>query len=57
MYIRKTQDVYYIYGNNGYGWDEECAAENYADAKRLLKEYRENVDYPVKIVKKREKIG
>ena len=31
--------------------------ENYADAKFQLKTYRENVNYPVKIVKKRERIG
>lgn len=56
MYIRKTKDVYYIYGNCGYGWDIECTAEDYTDAKRLLREYRLNVGYPVKIVKKREYI-
>lgn len=56
MYIRKTEDVYYIYGNCGYGWDIECCCEDYADAKIQLKTYKENVSYPVKIVKKRERI-
>ena len=56
-YKQKTEDVYYIMGNNGYGWDIECNCEDLADAKRLLREYRENVNYPVKILKKRERIG
>lgn len=43
MYIRKTIDCYYIFSNYGYGWDLECNAENYADARNLLKTYRENV--------------
>ena len=57
MYKRKTKDAYYIYGNCGYGWDIECNAEDSADARRLLKEYRSNVNYPVKIVKRREYIN
>lgn len=57
MYKRKTKDAYYIYGNRGYGWDIECNAEDSTDARRLLKEYRSNVNYPVKIVKRREYIN
>ena len=57
MYKRNTRDVYCIMGNCGYGWDVECNCEDYADAKIQLKTYRENVNYPVKIVKRRERIG
>lgn len=59
MYARKTKDVYEIHTNYGYGWDIECPAEDLADAKRLLKEYRENAfgRYAAKLVKRREKIA
>lgn len=56
MYIRKTKDIYEIQVNYGYGWDVETTEENYNDAKVQLKCYRDNVSYPVRIVKKREKI-
>ena len=57
MYIRKTKDIYEIQVNYGYGWDVETTEENYSDAKEQLKCYRDNVSYPVRIVKKREKIA
>ena len=56
MYKRKTVDVYVIEGNCGYGWDVECNCENLKDARQQLKTYKENVDYPVRIKKKREKL-
>lgn len=56
MYKRKTKDCYVIEGNCGYGWDIEVNCENLADAKVQLKTYRENVTYPVRIRKWREKI-
>ena len=58
-YIRKTRDVYEIqvnYGFNGY----ECVTceETLMDAKRTLRDYRENEpQYPSRIIKKREKIS
>lgn len=52
-YKRKTHDEYSIVGNCGYGWDIECNCEDLADAKRTLKDYQENVNYPVKIQKRR----
>jgi len=55
MYIRKTIDEYEIQGNNGYGWECETTEETYKAAKEQLKCYRENVNYPVRIVKKRVK--
>ena len=56
-YKRKTVDCYAIEGNCGYGWDIECNCEDRADAKKQLKTYRENVNYPVRIKKWRERIG
>lgn len=56
MYKRKTTDCYAIEGNNGYGWDIECYCDDWKDAKIQLKTYRENVSYPVRIKKWREKI-
>lgn len=56
MYKRKTKDVYEIQSNCGYGWDCETTEENWKDAKAQLKCYIENVNYPVRIVKKRKKL-
>ena len=55
-YKRKTVDCYVIEGNCGYGWYIECYCEDIADAKKQLKTYRENISYPVRIKKWREKI-
>ena len=55
-YKRKTVDCYAIEGNCGYGWDIECYCDDIVDAKKQLKAYRENISYPVRIKKWREKI-
>lgn len=52
-YERKTHDEYEIQGNNGYGWEVETTEETWADAKAQAKCYRENVNYPIRIVKRR----
>ena len=51
-YVRKTEDIYYITSQYG----AECACESMKEAKETLKDYRDNVDYPVWIEKKRERI-
>lgn len=57
MYKRKTVDCYAIEGfYEGCGWDIECYCDDWKDAKVQLKTYRENVNYPVRIKKWREKI-
>lgn len=56
MYQRKTVDVWEIQGNCGYGWECECTEESRNNAIAQAKCYRENVNYPIRIVKKREKI-
>lgn len=56
MYKRKTRDAYYIMANYGYGWEEECQADNLKEARQNLKEYRENGGGQYYLKKKREKI-
>lgn len=55
-YIRKTRTVYYIYVHYGHGWEHECTELTWRDARDQIKTYRANVPYPVKAVRKREKI-
>lgn len=55
-YKRKTVDRWDILGNCGYGWEVENSEYTREDAKRSLKEYRENCDYPIKMEKHRERI-
>lgn len=42
-YQRKTKDRWDIMTNWGYGWECENSEYTRADAKRSLKEYRENL--------------
>lgn len=55
-YKRKTHDEWEIHSNYGYGFEYTVTGENYADAKRLLAEYRSNQpQFTHKIIKKRYK--
>ena len=56
MYIRKTRDEWEIQGNCGYGWDVETTADSKKEARELLECYRENCNYPIRVVKKRVKL-
>ena len=56
MYKRKTIDTWEIQGNNGYGWEMETTETSLKDAREQKKCYQNNVNYPIRIVKKREKI-
>jgi len=56
MQVRKTRDRWDIMTNYGYGWEAENCEYTYRDAKRSLKEYRENINGSVKLEKHREKI-
>ena len=42
-YQRKTRDRWDIMTNWGYGWECESSEYTRADAKRSLREYRENL--------------
>ena len=52
MYVRKTKDYWSIHSQ--YGVETNCSTLK--EAKENLKDYRENVNYPVWIEKHREKI-
>jgi hypothetical protein len=56
MYQRKTTDEFEIQGNYGHGWECETAEATLKEAKAQAKCYRENVNYPIRIIKKRIKI-
>jgi hypothetical protein len=51
-YIRKTIDEWEVQGNCGYGWECETTESSRKDALAQVKCYRENVTYPMRIVKK-----
>jgi hypothetical protein len=58
-YQRKTRDYWDIeqYTGPGYGWESVCAEDTWKEARKRLKEYRENqCEYPVRARRKREKI-
>lgn len=52
-YVRKTHDEYSIEGCYDGAWWKECNAEDPADARRLLREYRENCPHTMFRIKKR----
>ena len=60
-YKRKTQDVYYIYTNYGYGWEVESTytkedyKQPYQEAKKDAKEYQ-LAGANIRIVKKRVRL-
>lgn len=56
MYKRKTIDRWDVMTNYGYGWECEVSEYTLQEAKRRLKEYRENTNAEVKLEKHREKI-
>lgn len=56
-YVRKTIDRWDIETNYGYGWEIENSEYTWSDAKRSLKEYRENCKCCVRMIKRREKVG
>ena len=56
-YVRKTRDVFYIMTNYGYGWECENVELTLKDARRSLKEYRDNTQAAVRLEKHREYIN
>ncbi len=55
-YQRKTRDRWDIMTNYGYGWECENSEYTRADARRSLKEYRENCGGTVRLEKHREPV-
>jgi len=55
-YIRKTEDEYQIWQNLYGAWEEVSCCSTFKDARREIKEYRENQpEFAVKIKKVRVK--
>lgn len=55
-YVRKTHDEWEIHSDYGFGFEYTVTGEDLPDAKRLLREYRENEpQYRHIIIKKRYK--
>jgi hypothetical protein len=53
-YQRKTRDEWAIQGNYGDGWEDVSVEDSIKDAKRCLREYRDNeTGYPHRLVKRR----
>lgn len=56
-YTRKTRDYWDIEQHTAEGWEVVSSTTTLRDAKRELREYRENQpQYPVRAVKHRERI-
>ena len=53
---RTTRDEWQIWGNYGYGWDEECSESTRKEALQRLREYRENGGGQYQLRKRRIKI-
>lgn len=52
----KTKIVYVVQGNYGYGWDDENEEDNRVDARRSIKEYRDNGSGSYRLIRRRVKI-
>ena len=53
--VSKTHVEFIIQGNYGYGWDDENTEETLTDAKRSLREYRENGPGSYRLIRRRVK--
>ena len=53
-YKRKTEDVYYLLTNYGYGWEAETCEETLREIRQREKEYIENTNALTRIIKRRE---
>jgi len=55
-YKRKTNDVWDFYVNYGKGWEYEIQEQTPEAMKENRKRYKANCKYPLRIIKRREKI-
>ena len=55
MRERKTYDIWGLYVNYGYGYEEEIIEDTYIGYKENKKAYKENCNEPQKWIKKRVK--
>ena len=58
MKARKTRDEWEIQANYGFGhgWETEVTEDSRVEGRERLKEHRENMSYPVRMVKRRVRI-
>lgn len=56
-YQRKTIDRWDIETNYGYGWETECSEYTAREARQTYKDYVENIQGAVRLIKRREKKG
>lgn len=56
-YQRKTRDIFILMTNYGYGWEEEVAEYSYKEIRERAKEYMENTNAKIKVVRRREPIS
>jgi hypothetical protein len=49
----KTVLLYVVQGNYGYGWDDECASEDWKEARNDLQAYQDNAPGGHRIIKRR----
>jgi len=52
---RKTVDTWEFHVDYGFGWEHEITEFSFQSMRKNAKLYRENVPYPLKIVRKRMK--
>lgn len=54
---RKTKDEWHVEVNYGNGWELECVEESRKDAVEQRRCYHQNCQYPVRICKRRIRLG
>ena len=55
-YTRKTVDCWRFYLNYGQGWEHEITEYTREAMQENRKAYRDNCDYPLRVVRGRERI-
>ncbi len=53
MRKNKFEYLWIVQQHTGYGWEDVTADEKWLDAKRTAKEYRDNQNYPVRVIQRR----
>jgi hypothetical protein len=53
---RVTRDEYIVQGNYGHGWEDENTETTWPDARRSLREYRENGPGLYRLITRRVRI-
>lgn len=51
--IPKTREVFVVQGNYGSGWEDVTEETSWYGGKNRLREYRDNVSYPHRLIRRR----